>query len=141
MAPTRFALFGMLAVLAGPARATAQATPTVPPPSAKASTPAMETQGRLAKEAKITLAAATATALKEVPGGTVTEYELEREKGRLIYSFDIKLSGKSGVEEVAVDAITGAMVEHSHESPAAEAKEAAKEAKKPAAKHPEIKKP
>ena len=39
-------------------------------------------------------------ALARVPGGTITKGELEEEDGRLIYSFDIKVSGRS-VEEGA----------------------------------------
>ncbi len=141
MTTTRIALLGLTLALAAPARAPAQATPAPAPAAVKAPKKVKETQASLRKEAKITLAAATETALKEVPDGKVTEHELEREKGKLVYSFDIKVAGKEGVEEVAVDAITGAVVEKSHESAADEAKEAAKEAKKPAAKKPAVKKP
>jgi uncharacterized membrane protein YkoI len=84
---------------------------------------------KLQREAKITEAAARATALKEVPNGKIQAGELEREHGKLIYSFDIKVAGKSGIEEVAVDAITGAVVTHEHETPAMEKKEAAADAK------------
>jgi uncharacterized membrane protein YkoI len=88
-----------------------------------------ETQAQLLKEAKVTLASAMATAKREVPTGKVTEHELEREKGKLIWSFDMKIAGKSGTEEVNVDAMTGAMIDHVHESPEAEKKEAAADAK------------
>jgi len=81
-------------------------------------------------EAKVTDAEARATALKEVPGGTITEGGLEREDGKLIYSFDISVAGKEGIEEIAVDAITGKMLSHAHETPADEAKEAAEDAAK-----------
>jgi hypothetical protein len=144
MTKTRIALLGMALALAGPIRATAQGTPpAAPAPKAMkaANRKVKETQADLAKEAKISLADATATALKEVPGGKVTENELEREKGKLVYSFDIKVAGKEGIEEVAVDAVTGAVVEKSHESAADEAKEAANEGKKPAAKKSPVKKP
>jgi hypothetical protein len=77
------------------------------------------------KLAKITPEAATASALAKVPGGKVDKGEIEKEKGKLIYSFDIKVDGKSGIDEVAVDAITGNVLSVEHESPAAEAKEAA----------------
>ena len=53
--------------------------------------------------------------LARVPGGTITDAELEEEDGRLIYSFDIKVAGKSGKEEVEVDATTGAVVKQEHE--------------------------
>ncbi|MBK7594467.1 MAG: PepSY domain-containing protein [Gemmatimonadetes bacterium] len=85
------------------------------------------------REATVTEADARATALKEVPGGAVQKYELEREGGKLIYSYDITVTGKEGVEEVQIDATTGAMVSHEHETPADEKKEAAEDAKAAAA--------
>jgi uncharacterized membrane protein YkoI len=86
-------------------------------------------QAALRHEAKIAEADARKTALAAVPGGRVQSHELEREKGKLIYSYDIKVAGKSGIEEVNVDAITGAIVAHEHEDAAAEAKERKAEAK------------
>ena len=60
---------------------------------------------KLAKEAKITMEQARAIALKRVPG-TITEEDLERERGTLQYAFDIKdASGK--VFDVEIDAKTG----------------------------------
>lgn len=77
----------------------------------------------LLKKATIKPEVATATALAKVPGGKIQSAEIEEEDGKLIYSFDIKVAGKSGIEEVAVDAKTGtATVEH--ETPEDEAKEA-----------------
>ncbi|MEP6766012.1 MAG: PepSY domain-containing protein [Gemmatimonadaceae bacterium] len=78
----------------------------------------------LLKMAKITPEAATASALGKVPNGKVQAAEIEQEKGKLIYSFDIKVAGKKGIEEVAVDAKTGEVISVEHETPAAEAKEA-----------------
>jgi uncharacterized membrane protein YkoI len=102
-----------------------------------------ETQAQLQSEATVSMDAAKATALAKVPNGTVKSGELEREKGRLIYSFDITVPGKSGIDEVAVDAKTGTVVGPVvHETPKmerAEAKAEAKEAKdaaKQAAKKP-----
>jgi uncharacterized membrane protein YkoI len=60
--------------------------------------------------------AAMRTALARVPGGRITEAELEEEDGRLLYSFDIRVEGRSGVEEVQVDARTGEVVSIEHES-------------------------
>ena len=88
----------------------------------------------LRREARISEAAARATALKEVPGGTIKSSELEREHGKLIYSFDISVAGKSGVEEVNVNAIDGSIVAHEHENAAAARKEAAQEVKQKKAK-------
>ncbi|HEV8237050.1 MAG TPA: PepSY domain-containing protein [Gemmatimonadaceae bacterium] len=101
--------------------------------SARAQAPAKkatESQASLRKEAKIAEADARKTALAAVPGGKVQSHELERENGKLIYSYDIKVAGKSGVEEVNVDAMTGAIVAHEHEDAKTEAKEKKAEAKK-----------
>ena len=71
----------------------------------------------------------THTALARVPGGTVHKGVLEEEDGKLIYSFEIKVPGKSGIEEVNVDAKSGKVVSVEHETDAQIAAEAAKEAK------------
>ena len=108
-----------------------------------------ETPAQLKAEAKISEDAARATALAKVPGGMVKSFELEREKGKLLYSFDIATKGKSGIDEVQVDAITGALiggvVHENAKMEKAEAKAEAKEKKAAAkeAKHgmKEMKKP
>ena len=94
----------------------------------------VESQATLRKEAKISEATARTTALAQVPNGTVKSSELERENGKLIYSFDITVPGKSGIEEVNVSAIDGSVIAHEHEGPKAEKKEAAQEAKEKAKK-------
>jgi uncharacterized membrane protein YkoI len=94
----------------------------------------VESQATLKKEAKISEETARATALKEIPNGTIKSSELERENGKLIYSFDIATAGKSGIDEVNVNAIDGSVVARSHEGPAAEKKEAVQEAKEKKAK-------
>jgi uncharacterized membrane protein YkoI len=88
-----------------------------------------DTQAALQKEARISEATARATALKEVPNGTVKSSELERENGKLIYSFDITVPGKTGIDEVNVNAIDGSVIAKQHETPKAEKKEAVQEAK------------
>lgn len=87
----------------------------------------------LAKQAKVTLEAARATALAKVPGGELRSEELEKEHGKLVYSFDIALPGKPGVEEVNVSAITGKVISQHHESAKEEAREQKKEHAKPPA--------
>ncbi len=83
---------------------------------------------------KIRESAARATALAKVPGARVRSHELEFEGGRWIWSYDLKTAGKSGIDEVNVDANTGEVVGAvQHEGPKAEAKEKAAEAR--AAKH------
>ena len=93
-----------------------------------------ESQATLQAEAKVSEATARATALAQVPNGTVKSSELEREKGKLIYSFDITVPGKTGIEEVNVNAIDGSVVGKEHETPKSEKKEAAAEAKEKKAK-------
>jgi uncharacterized membrane protein YkoI len=88
-----------------------------------------ESQATLQAEAKVSEATARATALAQVPNGTVKSSELEREKGKLIYSFDITVPGKTGIEEVNVNAIDGTVVGKEHETAKSEKKEAAAEAK------------
>ena len=88
-----------------------------------------ETQAELLRQAKVSKGVATKTALAKVPGGKIRSSEIEREHGKLIYSFDIKVAGKSGIEEINVDAITGAVLAHEHEAMVAEKQEAAQEKK------------
>ena len=83
-------------------------------------------QAALSKEAKVTMEQAQKTALAK-EAGKIKSKELEREKGRLIYSFDIKTA--DGIHEVQVDAITGEIVDDTVESAAAEAKEKAADKK------------
>ena len=78
---------------------------------------------------RITMQAARAKALALVPGGRVQDGELETEKGRLIYSFDIKAAGKTGVEEVQISALNGAVVSRKHETAAKEKAESRSEPK------------
>jgi uncharacterized membrane protein YkoI len=88
-----------------------------------------ESQAALQKEAKISEATARATALAQVPNGVFKSSELERENGKLIYSYDITVPGKAGIEEINVNAMDGSVVNHEHENAKAEKKEAAQEAK------------
>lgn len=70
------------------------------------------------------------TALALVPHGRVVSAELEREHGRRIYSFDIRKGGRSGIEEVQIDAYSGKLVSHVHETPADERREKRADAKR-----------
>ena len=83
-------------------------------------------QAALSKEAKITMEQAQKTALAK-EAGKIQSKEIEREKGRLIYSFDIKTA--DGIHEVNIDAMTGEVVEDTVESTAAEAREKAADKK------------
>ena len=84
-------------------------------------------QAALSREAKITMEQAQKTALDK-EAGKIQSKEIEREKGKLIYSFDIKMA--DGIHEVNVDAMTGEVVEDQVESAADEAKEKAADKKK-----------
>ena len=77
--------------------------------------------------AKISPQAARVRALRKVHGAKVESEELEREHGRLVYSFDLMVPHKSGIRELQVDAMTGKIVSVKHETPASERKERAKE--------------
>ena len=97
-----------------------------------AATPALqikEQSAGLAAKAKVTSAIAIAAAQAKLPKAKIVSAEIEEEKGALIYSFDMKTPGASGIDEVAVDAMTGKVLSVEHESPADEAKEAAQDAK------------
>lgn len=83
-----------------------------------------ESQVDLQKEAKMTMVDARAMALREVPNSKVQAGEIEREGGKLIYSFDMKVTNKSGIDEVNIDAMTGKLVSKQHETPKDEKAEA-----------------
>jgi uncharacterized membrane protein YkoI len=107
-----------------------------PSAATRAMTTHISGDAKLKAEAKVKQADAIAIAKKEVPNGKIQSGEIEREGGKLIYSFDIKVPGKSGIEEVNVDAMTGTIIAHEHETPKAEKTEAAAEAKETKAKKP-----
>jgi uncharacterized membrane protein YkoI len=67
-------------------------------------------------------------AMKRV-SGKIQSSELEKEKGTMVYSFDIR-NKKGGITEILINAYTGKIVEVKVESVADEAKEKAEDAKK-----------
>lgn len=68
-----------------------------------------------AQAKKIGMTKARAIALKRAAGGRVQSAELEREKGKLVYSFDIR-TRKGAIREVWVDAYTGKILSVKTES-------------------------
>ena len=84
-------------------------------------------QAGLKAQAKVSEAAARSTALAKVHKGTISSAELEREHGRLIWSFDIAKPGTRNITEIQVDAKTGKVVSTQVETPGKEAMEAAAE--------------
>ncbi len=83
-----------------------------------------ESQTALKAQAKVPEAKAQKTALAKVPGGSIRSSELEQERGKLIWSFDIAMPRSRNVTEVQVDAKTGKIVSTQIETPADQAKEA-----------------
>jgi uncharacterized membrane protein YkoI len=84
-----------------------------------------ETQ--LIKQAKVTKAQAERAALARVPQGTIKSGEIEREHGKLIWSFDIAKRGTKNITEVQVDAMTGKIASVQVETPKDQAEESAAE--------------
>lgn len=74
----------------------------------------------LLEHVKITEDSAAKIAQARVMNGTIRGVELERERGKLIYSYELKVPHRSGIEEVNIDAMTGAIVNIEHESPESE---------------------
>lgn len=83
----------------------------------------------LMKEAKISRAEAAKTALAQVPNGVIKSEELEREHGKLIWSFDVAKNDTKNITEVQVDAKSGKIVSIQVETPRNQAKEAAADKK------------
>ncbi len=104
---------------------TAPAVPSATPPSA-ATAPGAQAPARsdlppdLLAQATVAVEQARRTALERVPGARITSEELEREGGRLIYTFELTTPGRSGIDEVNVDAHDGSRVSVQHEGPAQE---------------------
>ena len=80
-------------------------------------------QAGLEAQARITKAAAQQTALQQVPNGTIKESEIEKEHGRLIWSFDIAVPDSKNIKEIAVDAMNGEVVSVETETAEQEARE------------------
>lgn len=84
---------------------------------------------KLAKQAKISMEKAREIAQVKEPNGKIEEAELEKENGKLVYSFDIR-NEKGTITEVQVDARTGKVVSVEEEDKQAEEKEKREDAKK-----------
>jgi uncharacterized membrane protein YkoI len=84
---------------------------------------ATENQAKLMAEAKVSKETAQQTALAKVPNGTVKTAEIEKEKGKLQWSFDVAMPDSKDITEVNVDAITGDVISVEKESARSEAKE------------------
>lgn len=101
--------------------------------AAQQAAPALkEDKPGLAAQATVSADSALHIARLRVPRGTVAAREIEEEDGKLIYSFDMKVPGRTGIDEVNVNARTGAVVGVEHESPATETRERGSDARKSA---------
>ena len=92
-----------------------------------ACTTVKQREAKLEAEAKVSRTDAERIALAKVPGGTIKEGEIEKEKGKVIWSFDIATPGTKDVTEVQVDAMTGDVVAIEKETPAQQANEKKKD--------------
>jgi uncharacterized membrane protein YkoI len=61
--------------------------------------------------------------MAKVPYGVVKSSELEREHGRLVWSFDMAQPSAKGVTEIQVDAKIGKVISVKRETPAQEGKQ------------------
>jgi hypothetical protein len=80
-------------------------------------------QARLEAQAKVSRSEAEKIALARVTGGTIKEGELEEERGKLVWSFEIATPGTADITEILVNAITGEVVATEKEAPAPQGKE------------------
>lgn len=67
-------------------------------------------QAKLMEQAKVSKEDAQKIALTKIPNGTIKEGELEKEHGKLQWSFDITTPDSKDVMEVNIDAITGEVI-------------------------------
>ena len=74
-----------------------------------------EVSRRLLARARVSEDSALKIALARLPGAAVQAVELENEHGRLIWSWELKLAGRTGIEEVNVNALDGSIVGVEHE--------------------------
>ena len=80
-------------------------------------------QSKLMAEARVSKEDAGKTALAKVPNGMIKESELEKEHGKLLWSFEVVTSGTKDITEVNVDAISGRVVSMEWETPEDQARE------------------
>ncbi|WAS93448.1 PepSY domain-containing protein [Nannocystis punicea] len=100
----------LMSLLLSLAPSCGHAATSATPAGGSAPTAAATPPREAAAKPKISLEAAQATALKQVPG-TVIDSELEREHGRWIYSIEIQPTDRAQPrKEVEVDGDTGSVI-------------------------------
>ena len=86
--------------------------------------PKTASDAQLRSMAKISQSKAEKIALKRVDhGAKITSAEIEAEQGCLIWSFDLKVLGRKGIQEVNIDAGNGKILGVHHESASQESSE------------------
>ncbi|HEY2138619.1 MAG TPA: PepSY domain-containing protein [Chthoniobacterales bacterium] len=91
---------------------------------------AEENPSQLVKGAKITKIQAEHIVLAQVPHGRVKSAEIEKEKGHLVWSFDIAIPATRNITEILVDAKSGQIISRQTETLRDQAREAAGDTKK-----------
>jgi hypothetical protein len=76
-----------------------------------------EVPAALLRQAKVSEDSALKIAMARMPGAKVQALELENENGHLMWSWEMKLEGKTGIEEVNVNALDGSIIGVEHENP------------------------
>lgn len=79
----------------------------------------------LAKRAKIDEPTAAVRAHKRLPKGHIDAVVLQNEKGRPVYLYTVRTDGKSGLDEVRINGLTGGVIAVHHRT------ESGSEMKKP----------
>jgi hypothetical protein len=136
---TTLSALAFAALLTGTAAAQNPPAPPPKPAQTKPAKSAMTTHApahrvREAHPGYLKMAKVNADSAEKVAvataAGTVTSRKIEKDKGVLVYKFDIKQTGQEGYQAVTIDANTGAMVSNNHVAPKA------KPAMKPAGAKP-----
>ena len=81
------------------------------------------------RQAKVSHAEAEKLALAQAPNGKVEKFEIEKENGKLVWSFDIATPGSPNITEVQIDAVTGQVASGAQEGPAEQEKERQQDAR------------
>lgn len=111
----------IMAVIAGLALA-APAVPAFAAWQCSIHPPSSASDAQLQSMAKISKARAERIALRRVGhGARIAGAEIEAEQGCLIWSFDLSVPGRGGVQEANIDAGNGKVLAIHHESASAEA--------------------
>jgi len=111
-------LTAVVALLAGAPGLAAAQQPAAPAVTLRAALSyKREVPRRLLARARVGEDSALKIAMARMPGAMVQAVELENEHGHLIWSWELKLEGKRGIEEVNVDARDGSIVGVEHENP------------------------